>query len=73
MDPIEGWCDSFNGLSGMLVAGYSGILRYIYCNENSSVNLIPVDDCVRGMIVASWKVGSMQRKKFDKMIYAHKL
>lgn len=51
---IPGYCDSFSGPTGLLLAYMSGIKR-VHTSKPCYLDMIPVDICVKGMIVASAK------------------
>lgn len=48
-----GWSESLNGPNGIFVAYFSGIKRVQI--GSLDIEVIPVDICVKGMIIASWK------------------
>lgn len=53
-DPFPGWIDNFNGPVGMIVAGGKGFIHTYYAKSNLKINYIPVDVCIKGIIVATW-------------------
>jgi len=53
-DPVTGWTDNFNGPSGLLTAGGTGLVRCFLFNESKSNNYLPVDKFSRSAIVAMW-------------------
>lgn len=57
LEPVPGWVDNYNGIAGLLIASMTGLLRCVYCKKESAIHCIPLDDCVKAMIVASWKLG----------------
>uniref|UniRef100_A0A336KLL9 Fatty acyl-CoA reductase n=1 Tax=Culicoides sonorensis TaxID=179676 RepID=A0A336KLL9_CULSO len=53
-EPLPGFIDNFNGPVGLLIASMTGINRVMYQNKvDSHVNTIPVDICIKGMIIAA--------------------
>lgn len=42
-DPLPGWTDNINGPTGLLIAAGKGVLRSMYCNENSYADFLPAD------------------------------
>lgn len=59
-EPIPGWVDNYNALTGMLVAVQSGLLRSMVVSKDKVIDLIPVDMVVNTMIVSAWKRGSVE-------------
>lgn len=66
VEPFAGWLDSFNGPIGLFFAYWSGLKRTIYCNKESLMDCVPVDICVKGMIVAAWKKWRDMKVKKEK-------
>ncbi|CAG9863488.1 unnamed protein product [Phyllotreta striolata] len=60
-EPIPGWSDNFNGPMGLLVAGGKGLLRVVLGNRSINLDYMPVDYIVKGMLVATYKYGSLNR------------
>uniref|UniRef100_A0A1B0DE70 Fatty acyl-CoA reductase n=1 Tax=Phlebotomus papatasi TaxID=29031 RepID=A0A1B0DE70_PHLPP len=56
-EPFEGWVDNFNGITGILAAGGSGLARALYGSTKVKNNFQPLDVCVRSLLVATWKRG----------------
>lgn len=50
-EPLPGWVDSLNGPPGILLAAGKGVLRSMLMNPNSTIEAIPVDTCINGIIV----------------------
>lgn len=50
-EPISGWSESLGGYNGIVASYYSGLKRVHV--GNALMELIPVDLCVKGMIIAS--------------------
>lgn len=53
-DPCCGWIDNYNGIAGIIVGVGKGLVHTIYSELNLRQNYIPVDVCIRGIIVATW-------------------
>lgn len=50
-----GWSANLNGPLGTSVGGVTGVLRVTYSDILAPLELITVDCCVNGMIIAAWK------------------
>ena len=57
-EPVPGWIDNFNGPTGLMAAGLSGLLRTILVDREKVADFVPVDVVINVMIVAAWKHGS---------------
>ncbi|CAL1295664.1 unnamed protein product [Larinioides sclopetarius] len=55
-DPFPGWCDSIQGLSGLILAGAKGVLRALMSVAELKLNIVPVDLVVNSMIVSAWHI-----------------
>ncbi len=42
-EPLAGWIDNLNGVTGILVGTGKGVLRAIKCDPNYTLDLVPVD------------------------------
>ncbi len=42
-EPLSGWCDNWNGPTGIVSAVGKGIFHTIMCNEDSIADFVPVD------------------------------
>lgn len=60
--PVPGWCDNFNGPTGLVIVGGLGLSHVTACKTNNHLDTIPVDVCVKGMIVAALKTWKDQNK-----------
>uniref|UniRef100_A0A1B0ALP3 Fatty acyl-CoA reductase n=1 Tax=Glossina palpalis gambiensis TaxID=67801 RepID=A0A1B0ALP3_9MUSC len=58
-EPVPGWIDNFNGPIGLLIACGLGILRTSHANPNVRADIVPVDVCVQGLILAGYKLGNL--------------
>lgn len=56
MEPISGWCDNLNGPMGLVLVGALAISHVVNLDGRNKMDVVPVDLCVKGMIIASWKV-----------------
>ncbi|XP_066904622.1 putative fatty acyl-CoA reductase CG5065 [Halyomorpha halys] len=54
-EPIPGWMDNINGPTGLLIGAGKGVIRTMYCNNDGYADYLPVDICVNGIMLASWK------------------
>lgn len=50
------WCDNLNGPMGLILSGALGVSHVMSISGDLVMNMIPVDICIKGMIVASFKV-----------------
>ena len=57
-EPVPGWIDNFNGPTGLMAAGLSGLLRTILVDREKVADFVPVDVVINVMIVAAWKHGT---------------
>uniref|UniRef100_A0A1I8NAX1 Fatty acyl-CoA reductase n=1 Tax=Musca domestica TaxID=7370 RepID=A0A1I8NAX1_MUSDO len=55
-EPVPGWVDNFNGPLGMMVACGVGIMRTNNGNPDCIPDFIPVDFCVRTLLLTAYKV-----------------
>lgn len=55
-EPIPGWTDNINGPTGLLIGAGKGVIRTMYCNENSYADYLPVDIAVNAILIASWNI-----------------
>lgn len=54
-EPFTGFCDNLNGPMGLIMAGAIGLNHTMNVSPSNILNMIPVDICVKGLIVASFK------------------
>jgi len=57
-EPFPGWVDNFNGATGVLAGGGSGILRSLYVKRSGVADMVPVDMCINLMCVLGWKAAT---------------
>lgn len=55
IEPIPGWVDNFNGPTAPIVGIGKGALKTFLGDKNNICDFIPVDVCVKGMILAAWE------------------
>ncbi|XP_011860548.1 PREDICTED: putative fatty acyl-CoA reductase CG5065 [Vollenhovia emeryi] len=53
-EPLPGWTDNINGPTGLLIGAGKGVLRTMYCNENSYADYLPVDIAVNAILLGTW-------------------
>lgn len=58
MEPVKGWVENYNGPVGIMVGGGKGLFRTIYADPDVKLDYIPVDDAIKGMIMAVWQKGT---------------
>lgn len=61
-EPITGFCDNLNGPMGLVMAGAIGLSHVSNIPGSNILNMIPIDICVKGLIVASFKVWKERAK-----------
>lgn len=54
-EPFMGWSDNLNGPAGSMLATGMGLYHVALMDGDIVFDYIPVDICVKGMIVAAWK------------------
>lgn len=42
-EPLPGWTDNINGPMGLLIGAGKGVIRTMYCKQDSYADYIPVD------------------------------
>ncbi|XP_073829399.1 fatty acyl-CoA reductase wat-like isoform X2 [Musca autumnalis] len=62
-EPYPGWVDNFNGPIGMLVACGVGIMRTNNGNPDCIPDFIPVDFCVRALLLTAYKIATQPAKE----------
>ncbi|XP_074032726.1 putative fatty acyl-CoA reductase CG5065 isoform X2 [Leptinotarsa decemlineata] len=58
LEPVVGWIDNFNGPMALNVAAAKGVLKTLYCDEDVNLDYVHVDNLVKAMLVASWKMAT---------------
>jgi hypothetical protein len=53
-EPMPGWVDNANGVTGILVEVARGTIRSIICDQKLTMDLIPVDFVVNTLIGVAW-------------------
>ncbi|XP_055599267.1 fatty acyl-CoA reductase wat-like [Uranotaenia lowii] len=53
-EPLPGWIDNFNGPAGLAAGCASGVLRTGCINMKAHIDCIPVDVCIKAILVAAW-------------------
>ncbi|XP_070495781.1 putative fatty acyl-CoA reductase CG5065 [Chironomus tepperi] len=54
-EPFQGYVDNFNGPMGILLASHIGISKTMLCDPKNVLDMLPVDVCVKAMIISTWK------------------
>lgn len=54
-EPFRGYVDNFNGPMGILLASHIGINKTMHSDPKNIMDMMPVDACVKAMIISSWK------------------
>nr|XP_023018626.1 putative fatty acyl-CoA reductase CG5065 [Leptinotarsa decemlineata] len=58
LEPVVGWIDNFNGPVALNIAAAKGIMNTSYCDMNVRQDYVYVDNLVKAMLVASWKMAT---------------
>jgi hypothetical protein len=53
-ETFSGWIDNFNGPVGLLVGTGKGFIRTVFGDPDATGDYIPVDICIRFMLLAAW-------------------
>lgn len=62
-DPVSGWIDNFYGPTGAIAGAGTGVIRTLRANPNAVANMVPVDLCVNGIIVAAHNIAERYQAK----------
>lgn len=54
VEPVPGWCDNLNGPMSMIIVGALGLNHVQVCRGANVMDVIPVDICAKGMILAAY-------------------
>ncbi|KAJ4443295.1 hypothetical protein ANN_04963, partial [Periplaneta americana] len=57
-EPVCGWIDNMQGLTGMVTAAYVGYMRRLHSDPKAVANIIPMDMTVNALIVSAWEVAN---------------
>ncbi|OAF69215.1 hypothetical protein A3Q56_03037 [Intoshia linei] len=55
-EPVMGWVDNFNGVSGLMIAATKGFLRTVEGDVSAMASMVPVDYTVNTCIALAWFV-----------------
>lgn len=55
VEPISGWCDTLNGPMSLTMVGALGLVHIVPLRGHHHLDVVPVDICVKGMIVSAFK------------------
>jgi len=53
-EPLPGWTDNLNGPTGLLIGAGKGVLRTMYCNQETYADYLPVDIAVNALLIVAW-------------------
>ncbi|CAG7815005.1 unnamed protein product [Allacma fusca] len=71
-DPIPGYVDNFNAISGLLAGIMSGVVHTILCNEDFMLDVVPLDYVVNLLLAAACRLGkTSDRSSGELQIYNH--
>ncbi|XP_050315779.1 fatty acyl-CoA reductase 1 [Anthonomus grandis grandis] len=65
-EPIPGWTDNINGPTGLLIGAGKGVIRTMYCQQDSYADYLPVDIAVNATLISTWYSNTLNK---DKWIY----
>ena len=57
-EPVEGWIDTIQGLSGIGLAAQVGLLQTVDWNYYAKADTFPVDFCTNSIISAAWYISN---------------
>lgn len=66
-DPIMGWCANLNGPMGLIFVTALAINHVVMHKSSNWLDMIPVDICIKGMIIAAWKQWKDQKTSVESM------
>ncbi|XP_044261428.1 fatty acyl-CoA reductase wat-like [Tribolium madens] len=66
-EPMPGWVDNFNGVTGVTTAVSVGVIRSFCCQKNATAHLVPCDYVCNIILASAWHVG--QQKSSTLTIY----
>lgn len=69
VEPLPAWIDSLNGPQGLCITSALGINHVIDTKPTAELNTINVDICIKGMIVAAYKVSIEKHAIEDIPVY----
>ena len=61
-EPFRGYVDNFNGPMGILLASHIGISKTMLCDPKNILDMLPVDVCVKAIIISTWKRANEQSR-----------
>lgn len=53
-EPLKGWIDNVYGPNGICAGALMGILGSLWCDENISANIVPVDMTINALLAVAW-------------------
>lgn len=62
-EPINGWTDNLNGISGLVLGIGVGLVRTMPIKFNLRTEVVPVDLCCNAIICSAWDVARFQYKE----------
>jgi alcohol-forming fatty acyl-CoA reductase len=62
VEPLQGWCDNLNGPMSLIIVGALGLSHVTTCRGSNALDIIPVDVCVKGLVVAPFSIWKNQQK-----------
>lgn len=67
VEPLSGWCANLNGPMGLIFVTALAINHVVMHKGSNAMDMVPVDICVKGMIIAAWKQWKDQQSSDELM------
>ncbi|GLV38329.1 waterproof [Carabus blaptoides fortunei] len=64
-EPLKGWIDNVYGPNGICAGALMGILGSLWCDENVSANIVPVDMTINALLAVAWSTATKYQLKND--------
>ncbi|XP_054279765.1 putative fatty acyl-CoA reductase CG5065 [Macrosteles quadrilineatus] len=62
-EPVPGWVDNISGITGIMMEIGRGTIRSIICDDQLTVDIVPVDTVVNTLVAAAWHVHTYRGEK----------
>lgn len=53
-EPLPGWTDNINGVTGLVVGAGKGVIRSMYCSNDYYADYVPADIVANATIITTW-------------------
>lgn len=54
-EPMPGWVDNYLGPTGIVIGAGCGVVRVLHCKKEVTVDIVPVDLVINGILVSSYE------------------